>query len=330
MDFRRRIRPATPDHLFTMSGYYVWDPSVVRDEPSGKYLLYGSRYPTETSRETGWLMHSSVFYADGATPLGPFRFVRELTELKGQQWSRHMVHNPKIVRVGETWCLFYIGTHWGEADPDKASRRVPEHYNIVRYNQRIGVATAPTAHGPWTPSDKNPVIDVRLHSWDAALTANPAPWVGNDGNVYCIYKSAPLPDGRPLLLGLAVADSVEGPYRRIGKSPLQDHDIEDPFVWKENGVFWMLAKDMQGSVSGLRHGGVLYTSKDGIDWRVAENSLGYDLTIRFTDGTESRHPFVERPHLYIEDGRPTAIYHGVSDKESYAYIVARAVSRVSA
>ena len=47
-------------------------------------------------------------------------------------------------------------------------------------------------------------------------------------------------------IGVAKAQSYSGPYQQVRDTPVFNRDIisiEDPFVWKENNQYHMIAKD---------------------------------------------------------------------------------------
>ncbi|MCX7011585.1 MAG: glycoside hydrolase family protein [Candidatus Sumerlaeota bacterium] len=308
MRFMDRIQNPRREQLFTMEGFGIWDPSVIKDEANGKHYLYGSRWPIQYGGY-GWLTEGRIFRAEGDSPVGPFTFAEQLDHLVDYDWCRQANHNPKVTKIGDTHCLYYIGTHWehGDRDPaDKAS------WGRLWRNKRIGVATAPSPKGPWTPSPSNPILDARPDQWDRCLTSNPTVCVARDGRIHLIYKSASNFGQGKLVqnLGLAVADDVHGPYTRAGRSPLLPHNIEDPFVWGEKGCYRLLAKDMTGDVCGVHKAGILYTSTDAVEWELSEERLAYDLWVNWADGSRQEFHKMERPHLYLEDGQSRAIYHG--------------------
>ena len=307
MRFIERIEAPKRDQFFSIPGYHVWDPSVIRDETRGIWHLYGSRWPAAYGM-SGWLTDSRIFRAEGDSPAGPFRFAEELTALTEPAWSRHMNHNPKVMKIKGTYCLYYIGTRWN-AD-GAACRKDRRSWERVWCNKRIGVATAESPAGPWIPCPNNPVLDVRPGHWDCCLTSNPVAFEKDD-SVYMIYKSAPQIGSQPFVqqLGLTVADHVCGPYRRTGRSPLFSHNIEDPYVWREGDAYWMLSKDMTGNVCNVRQAGILYRSDDGVNWRLASEPLAYDLMVEWQDGSRQSFQRLERPHLYLEGGASLCLYH---------------------
>jgi len=323
MDFASRIQKPGRDQVFGMEGYFVWGGNAVRGR-DGLYHLFVARWPHETTFR-GWLTDSEIVCAVGERPEGPFEFAEELAHLKDQAWAKHMVHNPTVHKIGDQYCLFYIGTHWGGDDPNEAKR--PENrdaWERIRFNQRIGLATAPDAAGPWTPCPRNPILLPREGKWDCTLTTNPSVCVMPDGKIMLMYKSTRA-SGQPLLLGIARAASVEGPYERIGREPLFEHNIEDPFVWREHGRFWMICKDMTGAVCGEHKGGILYTSDDGTDWRVADTPHAYSREVEWADGEVEEMHFLERPQLLVEDGKPVCFYSSTGDGKTWSRNLARRI-----
>jgi hypothetical protein len=87
-------------------------------------------------------------------------------------------------------------------------------------------------------------------------------------------------------MGLAIADDVIGPYEKHPENPIVDYSpegkqVEDAYVWVQDGLFYMLmADDNEGVVR--KHGGALITSEDGVHW--SEPMLGYDTTDAYFRG----------------------------------------------
>jgi len=306
--FAQRLVDPRPEHVFRLDGYFVWDGSLIRDE-AGVYHLFASRWCQDAGMRR-WLTDSRVIRAEGPTPVGPFVFREQLDVLNGQPWAKDMAHGPRIHRIGDRYYLFYIGTYWGEFDPEAARNGNRDHWEGIRFHQRTGVASAPHPTGPWTPCARNPILEPRPDCWDAKVTVNPSVQVLPDGRILMIYKST-LDRGEPLILGAAVADGPEGPYERTGPSPLFTDNVEDPCFWEEDGRQWMLVKDMTGAVCGVRHAGVLYESADGLNWTPAQPPLAYDLSLRWQGDEPTVAQYIERPFVYLEDGRPRCLLNAV-------------------
>jgi beta-xylosidase len=309
MNFEQRIQSPTKDQIFDMEGYFVWGGSVIQDE-SNVYHMFATRWPKKYTFAC-WLTHADVVHATSKNPEGPYQFKEPMSMLKEQDWCANSIVNPNVFEFNGTYYLAYTGINWAGLDGvEAATSGDRSRLQPIRYTQRIGLASAPSPDGPWKPLDSNPILHPRPDKWDSTFTTNPSFFITPENKVMLMYKST---TGRrkPLQLGLATADHPAGPYERIGKEPLFDHDIEDPYVWMQNGQYWMVAKDMRGDIIDIRGGGILYTSDNGVDWRVAENPLAYDMKIRWADGATETVPRLEKPQLLVQDGKAICIYHAV-------------------
>ena len=81
-----------------------------------------------------------------------------------------------------------------------------------------------------------PLLEPRdCRYWDCTITTNPSVAIMPDGKTYMIYKSRSA-FGKPLKLGIAVADKPDGEFKRLSDKPILDFPdenmhIEDPFIW---------------------------------------------------------------------------------------------------
>ncbi|HRU06473.1 MAG TPA: glycosyl hydrolase family 43, partial [Candidatus Brocadiia bacterium] len=117
-------------------------------------------------------------------------------------------------------------------------------------------------------------------------------------------------------------DGPDAPFRRLGNGPVPPFNgffgnapIEDVFLWRADGRFQLLAKDLtpNGALAGETHGGVHATSADGLRWEVSGPSVGYSRRVRWSDGSVTTQGCMERPFLLIEDGRPTHLFAATGD-----------------
>ena len=316
MDFHKKIIPPKKNQGLRQDGYFIWCGSVIADE-KGCYHMFASRWSKEKTF-SGWVTVSKIVRAVSDKPEGPFEIVEELDVLNQQDWSAKMTHNPTVTKYKDKYYLFYIGTTYADHVPD-VPFEVKNH--PARFNQRIGVAYASSPEGPWTPSAANPILKPRKDEWDSTFVSNPSVCIVDDNEVRLVYKAKWHADDR-LILGLAVANDPEGPYERQGPSPLFSHDVEDPFIWKDGDMFWMIAKDMSGKLVG-KYNGILFQSKDGYDWELSEHPLAWDHQVVWDDGTVEDIPLVERPQLLIVDGKPICFYTAVGDGINNTYNLAR-------
>ena len=316
--FINTLMPAPLGGGFTMPGYWVWGGSVVKAE-DGRYHMFASRWPESLSFSPHWLTNSEIVRASSDTPEGPYLFEEIVLRARDPGfWDGCMTHNPTIHRCGDTYLLFYIGTtHTGTVPTD--TRQEHENSPLVlqaRANQRIGLATAETIHGPWVRRDE-PILLPRPGKWDELITTNPAACVLNDESVLLVYKSAACQDGL-LRLGIAGADHFAGPYQRLKDDPIfcfdktGDH-VEDPYIWQSQGRFEMIMKDMNGGICGEKNGGIHATSKNGIDWHVSDPPRAYSRTVLWDNGTTTTQGCLERPQLLIQHGKPTHAFFATAD-----------------
>jgi hypothetical protein len=315
MAFIDRLLPAPVGGGFRMDDYWIWCGSVARDS-AGLYHMFAARWPRELPFFSGYLTHSEIVRAVSVTPEGPYRFEEVVLPSRGEQWwDGRITHNPTIHRAGGKWFLFYIGSTYSGPTPcpaDYPGGKSPAASECYP-NIRIGVVVADTLDGPWQRDDR-PILEPRPGKWDSSIVTNPAPCVLSDGRVLLYYRSN-TPDG--LRIGIASADTPEGPYRRLSDDPVLTLEganfVEDPFVWWTGDGFEMLAKDMTGGITGEKHAGIHARSDDGISWHLADPPGAYSRRVRWDDGSETVQGALERPQLLLSDGVPTHLFAATAD-----------------
>ncbi|WP_171691948.1 glycoside hydrolase family protein [Paenibacillus germinis] len=314
-----RMLPAPREGGFRMEGYWVWCGSVIRGEDE-RYHMFASRWPKSLPMHPGWLVASEIVRAVSDTPEGPYTFQEVVLPARGAQyWDGRSTHNPHITKFGDKYLLYYMGsTHplpdvvagdgFGLEDP---------RCIVARSNKRVGLAMANSVFGPWERSE-SPILPVRPNRFDSYLTSNPAPCLQEDGSVLLVYKARQYEGNLhgKMTIGAAAADSYQGPYRVLTEEPIFPPDqfhIEDPFIWKTAKGYELLAKDMEGTLCGERHGGIHAVSQDGLKWQLSETPKAYSRTVLWDDGTEQTMGNLERPFLLFHDGKPTHLFAAVAD-----------------
>jgi hypothetical protein len=85
-------------------------------------------------------------------------------------------------------------------------------------------------------------------AWDYIVT-NPSPLLLQNGTVLLYYRGTPKywnqsgsdsPMDLPESVGVAVADSYAGPFKKLSASPILSTMNEDPFAWEDARGFHML------------------------------------------------------------------------------------------
>ena len=316
LDFRRLLRPAPRTARFEMDGYFVWCGTMTRGD-DGLFHLFFSRWPKSTTFR-GWVSHSEVGHAVAEHPTGPYRF-KDLA-LRGSgtgTWDRHMIHNPTVLRAGGKYHLYYTGTQGNERWAPGVKLATDEDYWVCRNNQRIGVAVADSPDGPWTRMD-HPLIDVSPSGWDSLITTNPTVTATPDGRFLMVYKAAGPGAQRTgrVVHGVAFADSPLGPFQKcpdpVFTHTEADFPAEDPYVWHQDDRYYAILKDMQGVFTKAGKSLALFESPDGIAWRLAEHPLASTLEIPWAGGDPEPVKRLERPQLYIENGRPAVLFCAVT------------------
>jgi len=118
--------------------------------------------------------------------------------------------------------------------------------------------------------------------------------------------------------GVALGDSPAGPFEAqdtfVFDVRMPDGRLasaEDPYVWfdRRRDRFYAILKDFSGRITGTGPGLALFTSLDGLDWRVATHALVSLRRLRFEDGTQLPVHNLERPQLLLDAaGRPQVLY----------------------
>ncbi|TXK79146.1 glycosyl hydrolase family 43 [Paenibacillus sp. N3.4] len=311
--------PAPRNGGFRMEGYWVWCGSVILGE-DGRYHMFASRWPKSLPMHPGWLVASEIVRAVSDTPEGPYMFQEVVLPARGAEyWDGRSTHNPHITKHRDTYLLYYMGsTHpLPEPVPGDGFGLEDPRCIVARSNKRVGLAVASSIFGPWERNNL-PILPVRPGRYDSYLTSNPAPCLHKDGSVLLVYKSRKyegIQHGK-MTIGVAAADEYRGPYRVLTEEPIFPPDrfhIEDPFIWNTSKGYELIAKDMEGTLCGEKHGGIHAYSPDGRNWRLSDTPKAYSRTVLWDDGTEQTMGNLERPFLLFQDGEPTHLFAAVAD-----------------
>lgn len=322
--FIENMLPAPRNGGFSMEGYWVWCGSPIKDE-DGTYHLFASRWPNTYPMHPGWLLASEIVRATAQTPVGPYQFQEVVLPPRGAEyWDGRATHCPSIHKVGQQYVLIYTGiTHPFPpiSAPETLTLNSPETI-VTRASKRVGAAYADSLSGPWTRLD-HPILPTRPESFDSFMISNPAMIFHEDLSVSAVYKARgylPMPyTGEPLhgkmTLGAGRASSFHGPFQRRDQPIFDQHQyhLEDPFIWKDENGYHMIAKDMEGTITGEQHAGAYATSPDGLHWRPQEGYKAYSREILWDDGTIQRMGSLERPSILFEDGVPTHMFFATAD-----------------
>jgi len=298
-DFREALLPVPQNAIFKMEGYYLWDPSVIKVKNT--YHLFMSRWPMSDVFMKGW-QKSQIIRATSKSLFGPYTFAEVVLDPSTHPWATDAVHNPKIIKVGKKFLLYYLG--------------IPAW--------QTGFAIADKIEGPWQIIDK-PVIP----------TNNPALMVKPDGKLYAVgkFKTKLKPDGtRDAFMQAFTADSLLGPYNLVGGKTSRlpyDFELEDPTIWWANNQINVLCTDWDAKATGVFKAMVFYTSKDGINYKLYSNIPVWTRNESFplAEGGTSKPYKIERPQVYVnEKGGVEALLVAIEPtSKTESYIVIRPV-----
>lgn len=295
LDLKPLIQPVPSSAVFQDEGHFTWC-GTMTGGGDGLYYLFYSRWPYE-KKMAGWVRYSEVACAVADHPMGPYRHHSVALQGRGGDFfDAGAVHNPHIQRFNGRYYLYYMGA--GE----KGS------FNASRMSQRIGVAVADKATGPWQRRE-TPLIDVTPGSFDSRMVTNPSVAFFK-GRYVMVYK-AQGDDGK-VLHGVAFAEKPDGPFEKHGK-PIFTHPehafpAEDPFIFTYHGSLYAILSD-HAAFTGIKQALCLFRSEDGIAWRPAKQPLISDRTVQWADGTSEVLKDLERPQLFFDaKGEPMILF----------------------
>ena len=290
--FFERLTPLRKNCGFRQDNYFVWCGSAIQGE-DGQYHLFASRWPVGTGFPDGYRTSSEIVRAVSDTPEGPYVFQEVVISGRGgDYWDAQMAHNPTILKVGDTYVLYYLGAK--SAD----------------YRTRtIGYAYSKSLEGPWTRVDQN--ITLKPDS------NNPAAVLKPDGTILLYFRYG------DMKLGVAAAKTFDSEYTVLNEDIMPGKKLEDPFVFYYNDRFEMLVEDNGGMVTGHERYGAHLVSEDGItDWKPNVPAIAYDHLLKWEDGTATLANRRERPQLLLDDNNnPSHLFTAVKIGEKTFNIV---------
>jgi len=284
--------------------YTIWGCAPIQGE-DGKTHLFAARWP-EKNVDPAWRKSSEIAHYVADTPEGPFTFSDVAIKGTGKEtWDKYAPHNPEIKKVGDKYVLLYIGN---------TDYHQPPHPS----NQSTGMAISTSPYGPWKKVGKDGQI---LNSEDSTKwnyksrngAVNPA-FLEMNGKYYLYFKTSGK-DG--LKYGLATATNLEGPYT-ITDKPVTSNEgtLEDGTVFYYQDHVYLLTTDNHGKNTGIKGGGTLWKSKDGINFNLEDTTVGYNTLPSYYKGYDpdknikiyGGDPKLERPKILMIDGKPAYLY----------------------
>lgn len=276
-----------------MSDYSYWDGGIIKDEETGKYYMFASRWNQAGGHWgqdgiDGW-QGSQAIYAVSDNLYGPY-------EDQGPIWPDYYEgagHNVFPFKLSENDPLREEGYKYGIVVSD-----VGKHGNEVNGTLHI----AKSLDGEWEHRGK-----IQVDTNNFALS-NISILVRPDGRYQAINRNG----------DIATSDSLTGNWNvestRLwwNVEGMSSDCIEDPVIWYSDGLYHCVVNKWDA-----KHAYYL-TSKDGLTNWVCHAGTAYSPTkqfLEYEDGTENNWTKLERPNVYIEDGSLKAVTFAVIDVE---------------
>lgn len=301
--FSKRLKPL--GRILESEDYYVWCCAPIFGE-DGKVHVFYSRWHKQY-KMGGWISKCEIAHAVADEPEGPYTYLETVLAPRPNYFDATTCHNPHIQYVDGTYYLFYMGNSDGTV-----------------YTKRIGLAKSKSLYGPWERSD-TPILEVgESGQWDDCNTTNPAFVSHPNGKAWLYYKSWNKNDYQAETgniranrkYGLAIADHIEGQYKRVEENPIIDFSkygnnkqVEDAYVYIEDGKFKMLMRDMGYFDHEV---GLQFESDNGIDW--SEPQIAWFNADAYIDEPSApshlkRYGRFERPQILMKDGKPAYLFN---------------------
>ena len=266
------IKPAVKKGGFKMEGFILWCPTVIKVDKT--YHMFASRWPEQYGL-AGWTTYSEIVRATSNNLFGPYTFQEVVIQKRPGYWDNDRAHNPKIVKAGKTFVLYYISSA-----------------------NETGYAYSNSITGPWTRVDSLPMP-----------FSNPAPLVKKDGIIYVFGRKA-VNDIRIAQAYTAPAFNASYTILNEGKNLLPGkNQLEDPTIWWASNQYNVILSDLRGDATGVNKNGAQYYSTDGIEYKLVSKESVYTKTVTYDDGSSFTFRRRERPFVYVnEKGKVTAFF----------------------
>lgn len=314
-----KIKPADKSKFVRDNNYFNWCNSVIKDD-EGNYHLFYARWPKNLSFYA-WLTHSEIAHATSKNMTGPYTYVETVLKARKGYWDSVTAHNVQVNKFGDKYYMYYTSTNTGKEkllskDLEEIAKTGYSHkyWNLLRSNQRAGVAVSSSLNGPWKRFD-TPFIEPQYPIETVAV--NPSVCHGKDGNFYLIIKGDDASsDKKRVIQAVGVSDNPLGNFKFEDKPAFSDIPTEDVCVWydKKRERFYAVFHAHGGNFIGM------ITSVDGRNWEKAINYKVCKKEIPLSDGTIMKVDRMERPYVYIEDDEIRMLSFGVK-KGNDSFIV---------
>lgn len=329
LNLNAMMQPIEQRSVLRDPDWFIWGGGCVK---AGKtYHMLFARWPKKEGFNA-WVTHSEIAHATAPDPLGPWTVTGPVFERRAGFWDGDNLHNPLVQEFDGKYYLYYSG-NYGPRDGTK------DGWWTHRNNQRLGVAVADHPAGPWRRFDK-PLLEPTPGSFDGLLVNSPTvarnsrgtPGRGQYVMVYKGVSEGKMPFGGKVRMGLATATNPLGPWKKenitLFDHPTEQFPTDDNYIWygpslRQEGRFYAIVKDYRGFYSQQARPGstekeslVLFTSDDGLDWKLGTHPFVSDFRLHWADGRVSeRLARLDQPQVWLENGKPSVLFLAVKAKD---------------
>ncbi len=276
-----------------MSDYSYWDGSIIKDDDTGKYYMFASRWNQAGGHWgqdgiDGW-QGSQAIYAVSDNLYGPY-------EDQGPLWPEYYEgagHNVFAFELSDQDPLVQEGYRYAivVSDVGKFENEVNGTFHIAK-----------SLNGEWEHKGKMQVDTNNFGLSNISIIVRP------DGRYQAINRNG----------DIATSDSLLGNWQvestRLwwNVQGMPSSNVEDPVIWYSDGLYHCVANKWDAKQA------YYLTSKDGLTNWTLQSGTAYTPTkqfLEYEDGTENNWAKLERPNVYIEDGALKAVTFAVIDVE---------------
>jgi len=285
-----------------MTSYSYWDGGIIKDDDTGKYYMFASRWNQAGGHWgqdgiSGW-QGSQAIYAVSDNLYGPY-------EDKGPiwpDWCEGAGHNVFPFELSESDPLYDNGYRYAISISDTGMHGATA-------NGTIHIARSP--QGPWDLIDNSNGGKLKAAGGSGFSLSNISIMVRPDGKYEATNRNG----------DIAIADSLSGTWevkenglwKKVTGMP--SDNIEDPVIWYSDGLYHIVANKWDARMA------YYLTSEDGItNWkRHPGTAYTPDADfLRYENGTVNNWAKIERPNIYVEDGKIKAMIFAVIDVQKEA------------
>jgi hypothetical protein len=283
------MQPVVKNAGFKMDGYILWCSTIVK--VGNTYHMFASRWPEQYGLG-GWTTYSEIVRATSDNIYGPYKFQEVVIQKRADNWDKERAHNPKIVKAGDTYVLYYISSA-----------------------NKTGYAWSKSITGPWNRTDSI-----------AMPFSNPAPLVRKDGSIYVFGRKSV---NNIRVAQAYTTPAWNSKYTLLSNKDnlLPDNNqLEDPTIWWAQNQYNVILTDFTGTLTGTTKAGAQYASVDGINYQPVSKDIIFGKTVTYDDGTTQTFKRRERPFVYTnEKGEVIALFTACLTEQGQSWIVVNPV-----